>query len=203
MNLHNDKTILVDADGVLLNWFHAFDQWMQKLDYKKIDKKTYSVTTAYGITVERKRELVRFFNESVWVEHIPPFRDAIKYVKKLHQEHGYVFHCISSLSLEPYSGEARTRCLKNLFGPTAFERFVYLDVGADKDDALAFYKGSELFFVEDKWENADVGISLGLKSLLMSHTYNEEYKGQATKVKNWKEIYDLVIKTELAEADAI
>ena len=41
-------------------------------------------------------------------------------------------------------------------------------------------------------ENADVGAELGLESILVAHTHNIEYDGVATRVQNWKEIYDIV-----------
>ena len=31
-----DSVILVDCDGVLLNWEYAFDVWMQQHGFKKI-----------------------------------------------------------------------------------------------------------------------------------------------------------------------
>ena len=39
---------------------------------------------------------------------------------------------------------------------TAFEKFIYLDTGEDKDKALALYKDSEMFWIEDKPANAEV-----------------------------------------------
>jgi len=31
-----------------------------------------------------------------------------------------------------------------------------------------------------------------LNSLLVSHGFNADYKGQATRVQNWKEIYNII-----------
>jgi hypothetical protein len=73
-----------------------------------------------------------------------------------------------------------------------FEKYVYLDTGADKDEALAEYKGTGCYWVEDKMENADVGAELGLESILVAHVHNKDYTGSATRVQNWKEIYDIV-----------
>ena len=53
--------------------------------------------------------MARYFNESAAVEHIPPLRDAIKYVKKLHEEHGFVFHLITSLSSDVHAQSLRTK----------------------------------------------------------------------------------------------
>ena len=133
------------------------------------------------------------FNESAWIRKLPPYLDAIKYVKKLHQEHGYIFHAITSLSNDDYAQHLRTKNLIELFGPTVFEKYTYLDTGADKDEALARYKDSGCIWVEDKPENADVGIQAGLDSILVDHQHNKDYSGDAKRVYNWKEIYNYVV----------
>ncbi|MEK9697923.1 MAG: hypothetical protein VW270_19295, partial [Candidatus Poseidoniales archaeon] len=81
------------------------------------------------------------------------------------------------------------------FGPTVFERYVYLDTGADKDLALAEYGDTDCYWVEDKPENANVGVLNGLDAILMNHHHNKEeilYEG-VTRVNNWKDIYELIV----------
>ena len=85
------------------------------------------------------------------------------YVEKLHKEHGYVFHCITSVSIDPNAIKLREMNLRKLFGETAFQRIVCLDTGADKNYALEEYAGSQCWWVEDKPENADVGHDMGLR----------------------------------------
>jgi len=187
-----DNVILVDCDGVLVNWAHSFDMWMKRHGYEKVIHGEYKIDKTYGIEKTKSKELTKMFNESGDIGWIPPLRDAIKYVKKLHEEHGYVFHCITSLSKEPYAYELRKKNLENLFGNTAFEKLVCLDTGADKDEALEEYRDSGLFWVEDKIENVDVGISMGLQGILIGHDYNTDYKGSAVRVQNWKEIYKII-----------
>lgn len=121
-----------------------------------------------------------------------PLRDAIKYVRKLHEEHGYVFHVITSLSTDPDAARLRKRNLDLLFGPTVFEKIVCLDCGADKDDALEPYRDTGCFWVEDKIENAELGSALGLSSILLDHSYNVGYNGSIAKFGNWKNIYKYV-----------
>jgi hypothetical protein len=191
-----DKLILVDCDGVLLDWFYAFKQWMKRHGYgepQMFDGKSYyDVSKSFGISKKEGKKLVRMFNESATIRKLPPLRDAIKYVKKLHQDHGYIFHAITSLSDDCYSQHLRTKNLIELFGPTVFEKYVYLDTGADKDEALLPYKDSECYWVEDKESNAQLGYELGLDPLLMAHPFNTFHKTDARRVQNWKEIYEIV-----------
>ena len=191
-----NKVILTDCDGVLLDWEYAFDQWMKRHGYvaQNENGQVYKMGEKYGLSAQEAKKLIRMFNESATIRKIAPLRDAIKYVRKLHEEHGYVFHAITSLSDDQYAQHLRTKNLIELFGPTVFEKYVYLDCGADKDDALKVYEGTECYWVEDKPENVTVGAKLGLDALLMSHVYNKfsPVHGSVRRVQNWKEIYEIV-----------
>ena len=188
--------ILTDVDGVLLNWEYAFDTWMQTHGHSRVDggQFKYDIGKRYNISYEQGRQLIKYFNESAAIGFLPPLRDAMHYVKKLHEEHGFVFHAITSLSLDKNAIHLREMNLKKLFGDTAFEKIVCLDTGADKDDVLLPYKDTGLFWVEDKIDNCLVGTNLGLRSLLMEHGHNMDFEHQEIpRVKNWREVYDIIL----------
>jgi len=193
----SDKVILVDVDGVLLDWEYAFTGWMEKHNYKVVEgqENDYHIGTRYGLPEEDKERIVRMFNESAWIRKLPPLRDAIKYVKKLHEEYGYVFRVISSLSDCYYSQHLRTKNLIEMFGPSVFENFTYLDTGADKDEALEQYRGTGCYWIEDKPENANLGDNLGLESILVNHHHNRtaEVNQYVNRANNWEEIYELIV----------
>lgn len=192
-----NSVILVDADGVLLNWEYAFDIWMEQHGFKKVPgaEFEYDIAKNYNIDREQGKKLIKIFNESAAIGFLPPLRDAMYYVKRLHEEFGYVFHCITSLSLDPNAGKLREMNLKKLFGDTAFEKVICLDTGADKHDALLPYKNTKCWWVEDKPENAEVGYNLGLRSILMEHGHNMYHYGHGIeKVTNWKDVFELITK---------
>jgi len=155
----------------------------------------YDIGEQYNITKPQAKQLIKTFNESASIGFLPPLRDAMYYVKRLHEEHGYVFHCITSLSTDINAQRLREMNLKKLFGETAFERIVCLDTGADKNYALEEYAGSGCWWVEDKPENADVGHDMGLKSILMEHGHNMNHNCAYPVVKNWKDAYGLIVET--------
>ena len=193
------KLILTDADGVLLDWEWAFNVWMQEHGFEEVpgSKLNYDMSMRYGIPREQVKKLIRIFNESAAIGFLPALRDAMYYVKRLHEEHGFRFHCITSLSLDPNAQKLREMNLNKLFGTSAFERIVCLDTGADKEEVLQEYEGTGCYWLEDKIENAEAGYRAGLRSLLVEHGHNmHHYHEGITTVKNWKEIYQLITAQE-------
>jgi FMN phosphatase YigB (HAD superfamily) len=190
-----ESIILVDADGVLLNWEYAFEIWMAQHGFEKVQggNLDYDVSKRYGISREQCVRLIKLFNESASIGFLPPLRDAMYYVDKLHREHGYVFHCITSVSADPNSIKLREMNLRKLFGETVFQKIVCLDTGAPKDTALYPYRDTGCYWIEDKISNAELGADLGLNSLLMEHGHNlHHYHPGVRTVKNWKEIYEII-----------
>jgi hypothetical protein len=191
-----NRIILTDIDGAVLDYEYAFDIWMLQHGFNKQNgaEFKYDMGTRYGIDKEQSKKLIRIFNESAAIGFLPPLRDAMYYVKRLHEEHGYVFHAITSLSKDENAQELRRMNLRKLFGKTAFEKFVFLDTGADKDQALEPYRDTGYYWIEDKKTNCEVGHAMGLKSILMEHGHSLDYNHpNIPVVKNWREIYETIV----------
>jgi len=189
-----NNIILTDCDGVLLNWEASFTTWMAQKGYNKIDADEYDVAKSYGLSKAESKPLVRQFNESAWMRYLPALRDARSGVAKL-IEAGYEFVCITSLSLDENAKKARVRNLQAIFGEDVFkmENVVCLDTGADKDEALAEYAGLGLWWIEDKTENAKLGVAMGLNTILVNHGHNQDCDNTNIKrVANWAEIVSIV-----------
>ena len=184
--------ILTDVDGVLLNWSQSYHWWMHRKGYRQVKPNEYFMDKCYGITSDEALELCTTFCESAAIGFLPPFRDAIKYVRKLHEEHGVVFHCITSMGTDPWAVKLREENLARVFGEGVFERVLCLGCGESKDAALERYRDSDFVWVEDKASNAELGQKMGLNSFLLNHPYNTDYdlNESVTRVNNWKEIYD-------------
>ena len=194
------KKILSDCDGVLLDWNYSFEKWMKfHFGLEVLNRNVYDINERFNLNEfdkpmldkSSKFYLPRIFCNSSRMASLKPMRDAVKYVRKLYEEFGITIDVITSLSLDPESVKLREYNLRKVFGD-AIDRVICLDTGADKDDALLEWKDSGLVWVEDKEENADLGIQLGLDSILIDHEYNKQYNGQAKRAHNWKEIYDYV-----------
>jgi FMN phosphatase YigB (HAD superfamily) len=190
----NEKTLLVDCDGVLLDWEWAFGVWMTERGYvqRSNAKDYYKIHEQFDdLTYPEAKKFTKLFNESAAIGFLPPLRDSVYWVKRLNEELGYRFHCITSLSTDANAIKLRKMNLAKYYGDV-FDEVICLDTGSDKDEGLAPYKDSGLFWVEDKPENADLGHKLGLKSILIEHGHNMNHTCPYPIVKNWQEIYNIV-----------
>ncbi len=181
------KIILTDADGVLLDWEFAFSVWMEQHGFQKTEDSQfkYDIGKRYGIEKDQAKKLIKIFNESAHMGFLPPLRDAMFYVKRLHEEYGYQFHCITSMSADENAQELRKMNLRKLFGETGFTKSIILDTGAHKDEVLEKYRDKGYWWIEDKITNAVAGHEVGLKPLLMEHGHNMDYEHpEIPRVKN-------------------
>lgn len=184
--------IITDCDGVLLDWAYAFDVWMGQHGHKRLKNtdQYYGQDLRYGITMEESIQYIQDFNESGCVGFIPGYKDSVEYVTKLN-ELGYRFEVISCLGDDKYSQKLREKNLKHLFGDV----FDFIDCGLSfsegKYDFLkSKYDGHNYFWIEDSISHAISGQKVGLRSVLMNHSYNQEWDGE--RVNNWKQIYELI-----------
>ena len=190
----NNKVILTDIDGVCLDWEQDFNKWMTAKGHTLIEPDAYKVHERFNITLNEAKTSVRVFNESAKIMFLKPFRDSVHYIKRLHEKHGFVFHAVTSLTNDPAAQELRKINLQRYFGNTAFVNFVYTDTGGDKNEVLEQYRNSNYYWIEDKPINAELGLEMGLRSILMQHPYNISFaNSKITVVKNWQEIYKLIV----------
>ena len=187
-----DKKIIVDCDGVLLDWAYAFDVWMGEHGYERIPDtdKYYSQSLRYGITDDESYRQIKKFNESGCVGFIPAFKDSVEYVTKLNGM-GWRFEVISCLDKDKYAQRLREKNLKHIFGDV----FDFIDCSLDftkgkEKYLLDKYEGKGYYWIEDSVSHAKSGENVGLKSILVDHPYNKEWNG--TRVNSWKEIFYII-----------
>ena len=193
MSPQSQKLILVDCDGVLIDWEWGFDRFMASKGYKMQPggEDEYLMDRRYYCDKATARREIKEFNESSAIAFLPPLRDAVEYVRRLHSE-GWQFHCITSLSSLDSAYDFRRRALDRDFGAGVIKELTCLPTGSDKHEALEPYRDSGLYWIEDKPENADVGHALGLRSILVEHGHNTDHECPYPTVKNWREIYAIV-----------
>lgn len=192
--MNNNRTILTDCDGVLLDWEWAFNIWMQERGFvqRPNAKDYYKIHDQFeDLTWTEAKKFTKLFNESAAIGFLPPLRDSVYWVRRLNEEHGYRFICITSLSTDKNAQKLRRMNLEKYYGHV-FDDIICLPTGSDKHEALDVYKDSGLWWIEDKPENADVGYERGLRSILIEHGHNMHHECAYPVAKNWREIFDLV-----------
>ena len=191
------KVIVVDCDGVILNWEDAFITWMEHQGYERVKghQFIYNAGEKFGLTPAEGKKWVRLFNQSAAIGFLPPLRDAQEVMKLLNKNYGYRFVVCTSLSTDQSAQKLRIRNLEKLFGPI-FDDFIFLDTGADKDSALyklaKKYRGC--YWVEDNIDNAKAGAKVEFEPIVMEHGYNMTDEHPYFVAKNWEDIYFKVVK---------
>ena len=189
-----ERIILTDVDGVLLEWENHFSKWMATIGFPQLENTNheYDMNLRFGIHKDLAKELIREFNRSAWMGTQQPMPDAQTWVKLLHAE-GWTFIPITSQTSDIPAQELRKKRLAELFGNTVFTNFFILETGDNKDSALSEFHGTGLWWIEDKWANAEKGLEYGLKPLLYSHDYNQGLENKdIIRVNNWKHIHKIV-----------
>ena len=164
INSSMNKKIIVDCDGVLLDWAYAFDVWMAEHGFHRVP------------------DTQKYYSQSK--------KDAIEYVNKLHNL-GWRFEVVSSLNKDKYAQRLREKNLIHLFGNVFDFIDCSLDHTYTKEEYLRErYSGQDHFWLEDSVSNAIAGRNIGLHSVIMDHEYNQEWDGP--RVMNWQHVYQMI-----------
>ena len=201
----NNRIILTDVDGVLLEWEHHFTKWMLQRTlfddrgaryhpYKLLPDKqnTYEMAERFGLTIKEIRKEIREFNRSAWMGTQRPMLESQTWIKLMAAE-GWTFIPITSQTSDMPAQQLRKKRMGELFGEHVFTNYHILGTGADKDSALAEFHNTGLYWVEDKPKNAVAGLKYGLKPILIDHPYNQDFHHDGIiRVSNWQDIHKLL-----------
>lgn len=197
MGYSKEKLILSDVDGCLLDWEPHFHNYMRSQGHERaygID--SYWQELLYPkLSQDEARKLVYNFNTSAWMIRVPALRDARSGVARL-VEHGYQFHVVSAMGIDPYARMARMINLEQLFGFDAISELTVTDMHDpdSKRETLSQYRDTGLPWIEDKPSNAALGAELGLRTFLMDHSYNQEFNADnVERVSSWADICGLIL----------
>lgn len=183
------KIILTDVDGVLVTWICGFNDLMSKKGYPRKIPVEYNLQKAFGVSKEVIDEVAFEYVTSDAIANLPPIKNSVKAIRYLHEKHGYVFHCITSISGHPKAHENRLKNLHNLYGKSAIYDLHCFDHNVDKKSILEGYRNEGHYWIEDHPENYEFGFDYGLNSLLVDQPWNVDYKERAnSRIDLWDEV---------------
>lgn len=189
----NEKIILTDIDGVVLNWETQFRLWMSDRGYNVVNNNQYDIHQLYDIAYHKAEQYCNDFNTSAYIIDLPEFRDAVTGISVL-KEAGYRFIGITSIGDNHYTEKLRKINLEEKFGKDTFIEVHCIN--ENKIPLLKSYTDISKFWIEDTPKNAEIGANLGYNTFLIDHLYNEYYKNDnIVRVNNWKEICDIILYT--------
>ncbi len=208
--MKKEKILIVDVDGVIIDWEYGFHIWMETHGHIVDDSKSYNMDKKYALMPGVGLHQIQIFNESAAMGFLPPIRDAQYYVKLLHEKHMYRFVAVTSMGDDEYAVKLREKNLSKLFGPNTFKELHCLPCGAYKDEIFTDLakKYRQHVLVEDNIDNAECAAVLDYRVMLMSHGYNFDYSsdlytgkgpGKIQMVLNWEEIYNEIIQTDASK----
>ncbi|MEE9572674.1 MAG: hypothetical protein V3W20_06500 [Candidatus Neomarinimicrobiota bacterium] len=193
-----NKLILVDVDGVVLQWGWAFGAYIKNMGLVPEDhlvRPAYKVEKILDITRDEATDLIAEFHASDHFKHLEPYDDALHYVHKL-ADKGYKFVAISAAY---QNGTNEAKIYNNRYEnlekhyPDIFDDLHLVQMRASKDRFLKLY--SNAYWVEDTLTNAITGIDVGHTSFFLDREEDPRNQGShpdVITVKGWEEIYDYI-----------
>ena len=169
-----DKSyVLLDADGVLLNWELGLKRWIvhahphlsQPAYY---DEHAFELSRRYNISPDLGNQLVWDFHHDGEFTKLEPLEGSQKAIADLSQKHTLVV--ITACGQEQTIADFRQQNLKNCFGDV-FEKIICVNRSIDKAYWLTQYPPSP--WVEDHALNANMGRDLGHRAFLIKAPYNQ------------------------------
>jgi beta-phosphoglucomutase-like phosphatase (HAD superfamily) len=186
-------TVLLDCDGVLLEWDRAFARFCAtRLGTKPCASgpKHWDLAEWIGVDRDQVFALVDEFNHSPAFGNIWPCHNALRGVAQLVGD-GHRLHVITSCSSASEAREMRHANLRRCFGDV-FERIVCLPLGFDKSNALIHYpKGC--IWVEDNYANAVAGHSAGHHTFMIHRSHNQRDREDSEPTIRWVSEWDDII----------
>ena len=161
------QNIILDCDGVLLNWRDTYLQWLKKHNFLDRDwegeydlSKIIKMPGNLPCTKEFSRTLSLLFNESYYLRKLAPIEGAVDAVRAFHKA-GFLLKVVSSYTDDFEAMQSRAHNLVTVFGGV-FQEVTSLPLGASKFEYLESQPRDSIF-IEDSIHNICDALDVGLK----------------------------------------
>lgn len=172
------STVLLDCDGVLLNWDRKFASWIErehKLPVDPLGPYDWDLAHWIGADPEQALAYVQEFNRSPDFAYIEPCLYALTGIAQL-VEMGTRLVVITSCSDDPAVAAMRRRNIRRCFGDV-FDKIHCLGLGESKEAYLR--EEPPAVWIEDNFRHAKAGADLGHRTFMVSRSHNQAHKPEA------------------------
>lgn len=173
---------IFDCDDVLLNWQSAFALYLgnRGIDLHIDGPTEWCMSNWIGCTPAAARAWVGRFNASTAFGHMEAMPGAYDVLWALHDA-GHVIDILTACGDGAVTRIARQTNLDRVFdrdGRVPYQVMTCVPLGASKSEKLLNYalssKRGSLRFVEDNWEHARAGTTLGIESYCLRRSHNRQ-----------------------------
>lgn len=190
----NNKPLLVDCDGVLLDWLGGFTFFVEKkqnLTLCKAGPQTFDLSEWLGCSKDEMIALINAFNsgEDGFFGQLRPLPLAVESLQAAYSI-GRPIHVITSVSKQPEVIAQRKSNLITVFGDI-FTEINCIGLHSSKQEHLARHQDAT--WVEDHYDNATVGAKAGHTSYLLRTSYNLRHEADCDTliwVDDWSQIQE-------------
>jgi 5'(3')-deoxyribonucleotidase len=186
--------LLLDVDGVLLDWLGGFEQYLLKQapelhrDFSDLHD-AQNLEQLLGMSTNQMEDWINQFHHAPEFEFLSPLPGAQAALRTLAPWVTMV--CITASGRSPDSERMRKANLKEVFGDV-FEEVWCTDGSVEKPKYL--HKYPEGYWVEDTMNNAIMGVKAGHMSFLMDAIYNKHaHHDQVRRVSNMAEVGEIIL----------
>lgn len=190
-----DTVILLDIDGVCLNWEKGLVNYMEQhlphvADAGVFDEHAFDLAPRYGISSREANQLVWDFHHHRGFAELEPMPGATQAIEMLRKVGKLV--AITACGTTDRVQHMRQENLKSCFG-NVFSEIYCTNNFEEKRGYLKNYPPG--FWVEDHIKNAITGAECGHKSYLISALHNQkDWHPLVTRVKDLCQAADLILE---------
>jgi uncharacterized HAD superfamily protein len=191
----------VDVDGVLADSVTAFLGWHNRVygtNYTFEQVTDFDLSKLWGGTNEESVQKIITCYTSPEFEAVQPVLGAVEAIKKLAKDHELII-----ITARPASMIETTKNWICMFFPEMFDDIYFNDclkstgVYGKKQEQMKEAKIELL--IDDALKNVSISSEIGIPSLLLDYPWNQsdDLPKGVTRVKNWKEIVEIINSQEI------
>jgi FMN phosphatase YigB (HAD superfamily) len=191
------KLLLVDVDGVLLDWIGGFATWIRKYQFSDHSQYKFATTGVKlledgPIPKEIVTNYIKLFNSSLEFGYLNAIEGAKKGLNHLYKKEWEIV-TLSSFSDDELAFAAREDNIHDHFGHV-FSDCDHLPLDASKKASLQYYRDTYpdhlILFIDDSPQHVIDALEVGIDAKLFVRPHNNQHDLVRDYGVNWNDIVE-------------